>query len=717
MPFEKNKHFTGREPELQKLRQTLFTGQQTAKVAVTGLGGVGKTHLALEFIHQIATERPGCSIFWLSALSSESLRRSYVDVANELGISTCDENNVDVRKRVKYHLSNENSGQWLLVFDNADDIGVWIEKPTPESPCLLDCLPRSRHGSIIFTTRNKKTAVDLAGSSVIELFEMDKECGKELLRNYLVDKDLLEGRRGEQEAADFLSRLAYLPLAIIQAATYVNQNTISLGDYVALLDEQEEDVIDLLSEDFEDEGRYHESKNPVAVTWIISFERIRQYDTLAAEYMSFLACMDSKDIPLSFLPPGRSQKAKTSALGTLRGYSFVSVQSSCQAVSVHRLVHLAMRSWLRKEEELVLCTQKAIERLLVVLRGCRYSNLHLWRPYIPHISFLLKSTPAGRNSDSALDLRSHLAFFLACSGCLLEAQTTLEDLMNDVLKLWATGREGMLQKALESMGELAHLFVINGRLEGAEAMQALLVTIYANTLGVSHELTLWFMALQARTSQKRGRWDEAEKIQERILEAFKGKDGAEHSTGLLSITGKLAETYGHQGKIKEQEKLLVQAIEGLTTLLGANDLLTLHRTGNLARLRRDQGRYREAEELYLRNKKAYETKSEPLSLLAIVNTDELAQTISLQGRFDEAVGLLEPLLDSMRAEYGTEYMGIPMVMEDLAANLKLLGRDAEASAMMKDRDKLLARMGGEQGNKTPHHMALGQERTGSASVL
>ena len=76
--------------------------------------------------------------------------------------------------------------------------------------------------------------------------------------------------------------LTYLPLAIVQAAAYINENGIALADYLSLLKEKEEDIIDLLSEDFEDNGRYHNVKNPVATTWLISFEQIRRRDPLAA---------------------------------------------------------------------------------------------------------------------------------------------------------------------------------------------------------------------------------------------------------------------------------------------------------------------------------------------------------------------------------------------------------------------------------------------------
>lgn len=58
VPFERNPYFTSRKPEITRLRQALFSGHQTAKVAVTGLGGVGKTQLVLELVYRIKAEYP-----------------------------------------------------------------------------------------------------------------------------------------------------------------------------------------------------------------------------------------------------------------------------------------------------------------------------------------------------------------------------------------------------------------------------------------------------------------------------------------------------------------------------------------------------------------------------------------------------------------------------------------------------------------------------------
>jgi hypothetical protein len=108
----------------------------------------------------------------------------------------------------------------------------------------------------------------------------------------------------------------------------MNENSIGLADCLSLLYEQEDGVIGLLSADFEDDWRYQSVKNPVAIAWLVSFDQIRRRDPLAAEYLSFMACVDRKDIPRFLLPAGATRRLEIEAIGTLRAYSFVVKRTS-----------------------------------------------------------------------------------------------------------------------------------------------------------------------------------------------------------------------------------------------------------------------------------------------------------------------------------------------------------------------------------------------------
>jgi len=275
---------------------------------------------------------------------------------------------------VQEYLCKESAGQWLLVFDNADDIDMWIAKPGSDqgsSVGLINFLPRSKRGCIVFTTRDRKGAVKLAHQNIVKVPEMDEEVATRLLQKCLIDQELV---KEQHDTTALLTELTYLPLAIIQAAAYMNENRITIAEYLSLLREQEEEVIDLLSEDFEDDGRYRDVKNPVATTWLISFDQIRRRDSLAGEYLSFMCCIDPRDIPQSLLPPAQSRKKETDANRILNAYSFVSRRPADNSLNLHRLMHLATRNWLRKEESIAQWTLKAIIRLDKVFSDNNYKN-------------------------------------------------------------------------------------------------------------------------------------------------------------------------------------------------------------------------------------------------------------------------------------------------------------------------------------------------------
>src|SRR4029077_12512689 len=245
-------------------------------------------------------------------------------------------------------------------------------------------------------------AVKLAGPALITLSEMNKETATNMLRISLVQNSLLEDR---EAVTTLLQQLTFLPLAITQAAAYINETGISIADYVSLLKEQEEDMIELLSKDFEDKWRNAEVTNPVAMTWLISFEQIRQRDSLATDYLSFMACIDPRNIPTHLLPPGPSRVKQHDALGVLKAYSFITVQSVNQFLNLHRLVHLATRNWLRKENSLEQWMAKTGARLKSIFPDSNHRNRSLWREYLPHAQLILQSKEFHNQGDERVELQ------------------------------------------------------------------------------------------------------------------------------------------------------------------------------------------------------------------------------------------------------------------------------------------------------------------------
>lgn len=131
-------------------------------------------------------------------------------------------------------------------------MGMWSTNDTINI-VLTDFLSESEQGHILFTTRSRKVAVKLVSFHVITVTELNTEISIQILKNLLVKKTLFNDRI---IALNLLEQLAFLPLAITQAAVYINKNSIGLSDYLELLRDQEPHVIELLSEEFGDEMRY-----------------------------------------------------------------------------------------------------------------------------------------------------------------------------------------------------------------------------------------------------------------------------------------------------------------------------------------------------------------------------------------------------------------------------------------------------------------------------
>ncbi|RAK90252.1 kinesin light chain [Aspergillus costaricaensis CBS 115574] len=381
VPFTRKPCFLGRTDEVEHLWSLLTASEGPRRLAITGLGGISKTQLALELAYLMHEYDAECSVFWIPSTSDEAIEQACIAIAQQLGIQYTKPD--EVKERLKEYLCQA-SEEWVLIFDGADDMDMWMNGNGTTAP-LRDFLPSNRRGRIIYTTRNRKLAVKLTSRDVIHVRELDERADVELLEKSLIQQNLVE----DKDAATYLvKQLAFLPQAITQAAAYMNENEIGVYDYLMLLHEQEEDVVELLSEDLQADGRYETSVNPIVLTWFASFRQIERLDPLASEYLSLLACLGQQSIPESFLPRPMSRRKMVEALGLLKAYSFITIRPSDKCINMHRLVHLAARQWLRGQDRMELYTHKAAERLGEVLNDDDINEKHR-RLYVQHAEFLL----------------------------------------------------------------------------------------------------------------------------------------------------------------------------------------------------------------------------------------------------------------------------------------------------------------------------------------
>ncbi|EXK75943.1 hypothetical protein FOQG_19295 [Fusarium oxysporum f. sp. raphani 54005] len=321
VPFLKNDLFVGRDDVLTKLQGLLFQ-EGRRKAALVGLGGIGKTQIALQLAYQIKEKKQDYSVFWVPALSRASFEQACMQIMDACGIPTT--GNSNAVESVRQHLSSKDAGKWLLVVDNADDVQTVMGSKGADNG-LYRSLPQSDHGRILFTTRYRKVAVSVAGRNILEVPAM----GQDEARSYFKEALIQEMSSADDEVMNhLLTVLTHLPLAITQAAAYMNENQISLTEYLQLFENTDRDRIELLSAKFHDDTRYEQSQDPVATTWFISFNQIRRADELASRILMFLAYVEPRAVPQSMLPKGESQQQLTRAIGTLRGYKFLDKRGS-----------------------------------------------------------------------------------------------------------------------------------------------------------------------------------------------------------------------------------------------------------------------------------------------------------------------------------------------------------------------------------------------------
>jgi tetratricopeptide (TPR) repeat protein len=645
--------------------------------AITGLGGVGKTQIALELAYRVKNDHPTFSVFWVPATTVENFEQAYLGIGRLLKIPGITDEKADIKLLVKQHLSQDNIGKWLLVVDNADDIDIWFGKEnSSEAMNLISFLPKSSQGVVLFTTRNRKAAVKLAQSNVIEVSEISAQTATELLEKLLIHPKAMDDK---QATLTLFQRLEHLPLAIVQAAAYINENGIRVSDYLSLLDDTEETVIEILSEDFEDESRYKESKNPVATTWLISFDQIRQRYALAADYLSFMSCMDSRNIPQSLLPPAPSNKAMVDAIGTLDAYSFLTRRPEDQSFDLHRLVHLTTRNWLQEEGLLTRWTDRAVSQLARVFPTGEHASRPVWKAYLPHARYVLASNAHNGDLEDAISLRNKVGFCLLVDGKYSEAEELFVQVVETRKRV--LGMEH--PDTLLSIGNLASTYWNQGRWKEAEELDLQVMETRKRVLGTEHPDTLASIGNLASTYRNQGRWKEAEELELQVIEMRKRVLGTEHPHTLASI-GNLASTYRNQGRWKEAEDLELQVIEMRKRVLGMEHPDTLASIGNLALTYWNQGRLKEAEDLELQvmeMRKRVLGVEHPGTLLSIGN---LASTYRNQGRLKEAEELELQVMEMRKRVLGVEHPNTLISMNNLAYNWKLQGRDHEALALMEE---------------------------------
>jgi tetratricopeptide (TPR) repeat protein len=394
---------------------------------------------------------------------------------------------------------------------------------------------------------------------------MGKAEARQLLARRMTRQALLND---EAAVGVLLESLAGLPLAIVQAAAFMNQNDTPVLEYVSLL-QHAGTKAELFNEHFEDPSRYRNMDSTIAKTWHISFEQIRKQDPLAAKYLSFMACIDRISIPQSLLLLGGSVLQQTKALGTLTGYAFITERqqtvpesSKERLFDMHRLVHMALIWWLEGHGERADWVDTAAARAEELVPYGGHEGKEVWSTYLPHATYVAGLVEAVDSAKSA-SLLDRLGRCQKSLGQYASAETSHRKASS--LRKEALGPEH--PDTLTSMSNLASVLNSQGKYEEAEAINRQTLVRREKVLRPEHPDTLTSMSNLALVLDSQGKYEEAEAINRQTLVRREKVLRPEHPDTLTSMSN-LALVLDSQGKYGEAEAMNRQTLARREKVLG-----------------------------------------------------------------------------------------------------------------------------------------------------
>ncbi|KAF2719286.1 kinesin light chain 1 [Polychaeton citri CBS 116435] len=293
--------FIARERELREVHAELNDGGARRTVVLQGLGGIGKTQLAIAYA--VRHKEDYSAFLWVNAKDEDTLKSSYVQVVKRIirehptmiRLANVDTHaNLDeVVDEVKAWLSLPKNSRWLMVFDNYDNPKV-SEYNDPTAFDLRQYLPETYQGSVIITTRSAKIKHG-------HILQVNK------LENLQDSLEMLRTSSGgtltnDPNALQLVEKLDGLPLALATAGAYLRQTPMTCQQYLRHL-EKSRAKLQKLSPDlttYEDRTLYS--------TWQVSFEQIERKSSLSANLLRLWAYFDNQDIWFELLKNASSER-------------------------------------------------------------------------------------------------------------------------------------------------------------------------------------------------------------------------------------------------------------------------------------------------------------------------------------------------------------------------------------------------------------------------
>lgn len=664
----RNPFFTGRDALLSFLHAALTAGTPTALTqtqAMCGLGGIGKTQMAIEYVYHYADEYE--SIFWIRADPPGLLLADYQALAEFFAVPVPDEADQDSLVRAVLRGLSERHN-WLLVLDNVEDFEI-----------VRDILPVAKHGHVLLTTRVQDTG-GLAQPVAVET--LSPEVGARLLlrRAELLERASIADRELAQRISGVMGGL---PLALVQAGAYISASGCDLAGY---LDRYEKQRAKLLQRRDELNSDYPES---VATTWALSFEKVEQTNPAAADLLRLCAFLDAEAIPEEMIIHGAHQLGALlqriidaievdDCMRTLLRYSFVQRDAREKTFSVHRLVQAVQMDSMESETGR-LWAERAIH---VVNQSLPYveagtETQQLGQRYIAHAQIACQSIRQRHMvSLEAAQLLNKTGRYLREQAQYEQAETVCQESLHQ----YETLSKAPQKELAHCCTDLAFISDRLGKHAEAENYYRKALNLYEQRYGTGTRETAAAFNNLALFYLAHGRYTQAEPFLKDALAIREKVDGAD-SLAAANSRLSLAELYSVREMYVEAEQYYKGVLTLRERMLGPEDPGVGNALYLLAGCYDHQGRFDEAEPLCERAIAIYEHRLGPDHPTVTYPLITLASIYEHQGKYAQAETMYHKALHIREQVLGADHTEVGSVLKGLAVLYQIMGRLQDAYAL------------------------------------
>jgi tetratricopeptide (TPR) repeat protein/DNA-binding XRE family transcriptional regulator len=679
VPLPRNPFFTGREEILEALHAQLSGSQVTALTqssALHGLGGVGKTQVALEYAYRHALEYS--AIFWIGAETDEQIVASLLHMAETLQLPEReDKDQQRLVTAVQRWLTTHN--QWLLIWDNVEDLDL-----------LQRFLPATRSGAMLITTRRQTLGTLARG---LDLAPMKQEEGiLFLLRRAKVLNAEATSEQVRQlatrvpvqytAAAELVAVLGGLPLALDQAGAYLEETRCGLPAYLELFRARRATLLQQRGEG----SRDHPAS--VSTTFTLAITAITQHHPAVRDLLQVCTMLQPDVIPEELFRQGGEHLG--AALETVCGdalewdrvvgvacsYSLLSRQPEDQTLSMHRLVQAVFMDAMT-ETERELWSKRVIGALDAVFPEIRpateYTTWKRGERLLPHALLCLHRVGAKEESLPFASLAYKAAQYLRERSRYAEAETLYQHALH--IREQVLGPEHPEVATL--LNYLAAIFYEQSKYAEVERLLQRVLRIREQALGTEHPDVARALNNLGELYRMQSKYAEAERLLQRAWHILEQALGPDHLS-VANTLNTLGIIYAIQARYGEAERLLQRGLRIRERTQGPDHPQTATALDNLAELFRDQGKYTEAEPLYRRALHIWEQAQGSEHPDVALGLNDLAELFRDQGKYTEAEPLYRRALHIWKQSLGPDHPMIARALTGLANLSRDQGQDEEA---------------------------------------